>query len=151
MTVVLPFVPVTPTTGRRREGSPYTAAAAPGQCGPGVGHNDPTRTLDIVFDDDRCGGAETPLVEENADLPSRLLGIGLPLTIAFGTMMAAVLFTDLSFWEAAIIRAIVAPTDAAPGTSVTANQGVPERIRQALDVQCAAACLMLLLKRPTNV
>lgn len=73
--------------------------------------------------------------KHDAGLPGRLLGIGLPLTIAFGAVIAAVLFTDLSFWEAAIIAAIIAPTDAALGQAVISNPRVPERIRQALDVE----------------
>lgn len=72
---------------------------------------------------------------KDAELPGRLLGIGLPLTIAFGALIAAVLFTDLSFWEAAIIGAIIAPTDAALGQAVISNPRVPARIRQALDVE----------------
>ena len=72
---------------------------------------------------------------KDADYPARLLGIGLPLTIAIGAVFAAVLFTDLSIWEAAIIGAIIAPTDAALGQAVVSNPRVPERIRQALDVE----------------
>jgi NhaP-type Na+/H+ or K+/H+ antiporter len=72
---------------------------------------------------------------KDAALPGRLLGIGLPLTIALGTVIAALLFTDLSFWEAAIIGAIIAPTDAALGQAVISNPRVPARIRQALDVE----------------
>lgn len=71
----------------------------------------------------------------DASLPGRLLGIGLPLTIALTTVIAAALFTDLSIWEAAIIGAITAPTDAALGQAVVSNPRVPERIRQALDVE----------------
>jgi NhaP-type Na+/H+ or K+/H+ antiporter len=52
-----------------------------------------------------------------------------------GGLLAAVLFTDLSVWEAAIIGAIIAPTDAALGQAVISNPRVPERIRQALDVE----------------
>ncbi len=72
---------------------------------------------------------------KDADYPMRLLGIGLPLTIAFGGVLAAFLFTDLSISEAAIIGAIIAPTDAALGAAVISNQRVPARIRQALDVE----------------
>ena len=72
---------------------------------------------------------------KDADLPGRLLGIGLPLTIGLGTIFAALLFTDLSIWEAAIVGAITAPTDAALGQAVIANPRVPERIRQALDIE----------------
>ncbi len=71
----------------------------------------------------------------DAKLPGRMLGIGLPLTVALGAIVAAVLFTDLGFWEAAIIGAIIAPTDAALGQAVISNPRVPERIRQALDVE----------------
>jgi len=73
--------------------------------------------------------------KKDADLPGRLLGIGLPLTIGLGTVFAALLFTDLSIWEAAIIGAITAPTDAALGQAVISNPRVPERIRQALDIE----------------
>jgi len=72
---------------------------------------------------------------KDAELPGRLLGIGLPLTIALGALIAAVLFTDLSIWEAAIIGAIIAPTDAALGQAVISNPRVPRRIRQALDIE----------------
>lgn len=73
--------------------------------------------------------------KKDADLPGRLLGIGLPLTIGLGTIFAALLLTDLSIWEAAIVGAITAPTDAALGAAVIANPRVPERIRQALDIE----------------
>ncbi|MGB3097860.1 MAG: cation:proton antiporter [Solirubrobacterales bacterium] len=72
---------------------------------------------------------------KDAALPGRLLGIGLPLTIAVGWLLAVLLFTDLGVWEAAIIGAIIAPTDAALGEAVTSNPGVPARIRSALDVE----------------
>jgi NhaP-type Na+/H+ or K+/H+ antiporter len=72
---------------------------------------------------------------KDADYPMRLLGIGLPLTIAFGAVIAAVLFTNLNFWEAAMIGAMIAPTDAALGAAVISNPRVPARIRQALDVE----------------
>jgi len=72
---------------------------------------------------------------KDADYPARLLGIGLPLTIAAGAGFAALFFTDLTVWEAAIIGAIIAPTDAALGQAVISNPRVPERIRQALDIE----------------
>ena len=68
-------------------------------------------------------------------LPLRLLGISLPLTIAFGTLLGAVLFEYLAFWEAAVVAAILAPTDAALGQTVVSNPRVPARIRQALNVE----------------
>ena len=74
-------------------------------------------------------------LRQNEGLPLRLLGIGMPLTIALGTATAALLLTDLSFWEAAIVGTVLAPTDAALGQAVVSNPRVPSRIRQALNVE----------------
>ena len=68
-------------------------------------------------------------------LPSRLLGIGLPLTIALGALAAAVIFGELTFWEAVIVGVILAPTDAALGQAVVTEPRVPGRIRQTLNVE----------------
>ena len=68
-------------------------------------------------------------------LPLRLLGIGLPLTIILGTVLATGIFADLTFWEAAVVAAILAPTDAALGQTVVNSPRVPVRIRQALNVE----------------
>jgi sodium/hydrogen antiporter len=71
----------------------------------------------------------------HADLPGRLLGIGMPLTIVLGMAAGAVLLTELEFWEAAIVAAVLAPTDAALGQAVVSSRAVPARIRQALSVE----------------
>jgi sodium/hydrogen antiporter len=68
-------------------------------------------------------------------LPLRLLGIGMPLTIALGTFGAALLLTDLTFWEAAIVGTVLAPTDAALGQAVVSDRRVPVRVRQSLNVE----------------
>jgi NhaP-type Na+/H+ or K+/H+ antiporter len=74
-------------------------------------------------------------LRENQGLPLRLLGIGMPLTIALGTFVAALLLTDLTFWEAAIVGTVLAPTDAALGQAVVSNPRVPVRVRQSLNVE----------------
>jgi len=74
-------------------------------------------------------------LRQNEGLPLRLLGIGMPLTIALGTVVAALVLTDLSFWEAAIVGTVLAPTDAALGQAVVSNPRVPLRVRQALTVE----------------
>jgi NhaP-type Na+/H+ or K+/H+ antiporter len=74
-------------------------------------------------------------LRSHADLPGRLLGIGMPLTILLGMAAGAVLLTELEFWEAAIVAAVLAPTDAALGQAVVASRAVPARIRQALGVE----------------
>jgi len=61
--------------------------------------------------------------------------IGLPLTIATGTFVAASLFPAFSIWEAALLAALLAPTDAALGQSVVSAKAVPLRIRQAINIE----------------
>lgn len=68
-------------------------------------------------------------------LPVRLLAIGLPLTIALGTLGAVLLFPSMGWWEAGLIAAILAPTDAALGQAVVSNPSVPDRVRRALNVE----------------
>jgi NhaP-type Na+/H+ or K+/H+ antiporter len=74
-------------------------------------------------------------LRQNEALPLRLLGLGMPLTIALGTVVAALLLTDLTIWEAAIVGTVLAPTDAALGQAVVSNPRVPVRMRQALNVE----------------
>jgi sodium/hydrogen antiporter len=71
----------------------------------------------------------------DAALPARLLGIGLPLTIAAGAATAAALFHGDGLWVAAAIGAIVAPTDAALGASVVQDERVPSAVRRLLNVE----------------
>jgi sodium/hydrogen antiporter len=75
------------------------------------------------------------LFRVNVNLPARLLVIGLPLTIAAGAVIAALLFTNLTIWQAAIIGAVLAPTDAGLGQAIVASERVPVRIREALNVE----------------
>ncbi len=71
----------------------------------------------------------------NSNLPARLLGLGMPLTIGLGVLAGALLLEQIEFWEAAIIAAVLAPTDAALGQAVVSSELVPQRIRQALNVE----------------
>ena len=68
-------------------------------------------------------------------LPLRLLGIGLPLTIALGTVAAAATFGALTLGEAVILAVVLAPTDAALGQAVFTEPRVPARVRQGLNVE----------------
>lgn len=75
------------------------------------------------------------LLRREHNLPIRLLVLGLPLTILFGTVVGAVLLDNLTFWEAAVLAVILTPTDAALGQAVVSSPLVPVRIRQALNVE----------------
>ncbi|HQR37114.1 MAG TPA: cation:proton antiporter [Blastocatellia bacterium] len=68
-------------------------------------------------------------------LPTRLLSVGLLLTIALGALAAKLVFPNLTWWEAGILGAIVAPTDAGLGQVIVTSPRVPMRIRQALNVE----------------
>jgi NhaP-type Na+/H+ or K+/H+ antiporter len=74
-------------------------------------------------------------VDHDAVLPVRLLTVGLPLTIAAGTGVALGLLPGENLAFAALIGAILAPTDAALGLAIFNNPLVPVRIRRALNVE----------------
>jgi NhaP-type Na+/H+ or K+/H+ antiporter len=65
----------------------------------------------------------------------RLLGIGLPLTIGLGTLLAFALFHAMSIWLALLVGAALAPTDAALGAGMMVNPAVPARIRRLINVE----------------
>jgi NhaP-type Na+/H+ or K+/H+ antiporter len=68
-------------------------------------------------------------------VPARLLGVGLPLTIALGAAVGAALFGALSVPEALLLAVVLAPTDAALGQAVVTEPRLPSRIRQGLNVE----------------
>jgi NhaP-type Na+/H+ or K+/H+ antiporter len=74
-------------------------------------------------------------VRQDHNLPTRMLLIGLPLVIAAGTFVAVMLFPSFSIWEAALLAALLAPTDAALGQAVVSAKIVPLRIRQAINIE----------------
>src|SRR4051812_5211216 len=57
-------------------------------------------------------GVDLRVLRSNESLPARLLGIGMPLTVLLGAVVGAIIFPQLSFWEAGILAAVLAPTDA---------------------------------------
>jgi sodium/hydrogen antiporter len=104
-------------------------------------------TLTLVLFCDAVRVNRGRLRHESA-LPSRLLGIGLPLTIVAGTLAAVVLFPRLNLWTAAALATMLAPTDAALGLPVVTNPRLPSRIRQGLNVESGlndGVCVPLLL------
>jgi NhaP-type Na+/H+ or K+/H+ antiporter len=104
-------------------------------------------TLTLVLFADASRINLTALRREVA-LPARLLGIGLPLTIAAGTVIAVLLFTQLSWLEALVLAIVLAPTDAALGQAVVTDRRLPVRVRQGLNVESGlndGICVPLLL------
>jgi len=75
------------------------------------------------------------MLRGDANLPVRLLSTGMLLAIALGALVAMGVLTGLSWWEAGILAAILAPTDAGLGQVIVGSHRVPQRIRQALNVE----------------
>jgi sodium/hydrogen antiporter len=75
------------------------------------------------------------VLKDIRNLPTRLLSVGMLLTIMLGAIAALVVFPRLTMWEAGILAAILAPTDAGLGQIIVNSRRVPMRIRQALNVE----------------
>jgi NhaP-type Na+/H+ or K+/H+ antiporter len=91
-------------------------------------------TLALVLFSDASSLDSRKLLRE-ALFPARLLGIGLPLTIVFGSGLALWLFPELLFFEAIVLAVLLAPTDAALGQTVVSDKRLPTRVRQGLNVE----------------
>jgi NhaP-type Na+/H+ or K+/H+ antiporter len=91
-------------------------------------------TLVIVLFTDAMGVNASGWAVE-APLPARLLGAGLPLTMAAGWVVGWALFPAAGVWGAALLAAILAPTDSALGLPVISDERVPLLIRHALNVE----------------
>ena len=87
----------------------------------------------LLFTD--ASRTELGILQSIGSLPVRLLSIGLLLTIALGAVVARLVFPQLSVWEAGILSAILAPTDAGLGQVIVNSPRVPMRIREALNVE----------------
>ena len=88
------------------------------------------------------------LLRREYAVPLRLLGIGLPLTIVAGAVLAIAIFPHLDTAEAVVLAVLLAPTDAALGQAVVTEPRLPSRIRQGLNVESGlndGICVPLLL------
>ena len=87
----------------------------------------------LLFTDASC--TNLSVLRSVGNLPVRLLSIGMLLTILLGAVAARLLFPRLSIWEAGILAAILAPTNAGLGQVIVKSPRVPMRIRQGLNVE----------------
>lgn len=91
-------------------------------------------TLALVLFSD-ASRVDLSALRTEISLPARLLGLGLPLTIAAGFAAALVVLGDLAWPEALLLAVILAPTDAALGQAVVTLPILPSRVRQGLNVE----------------
>jgi sodium/hydrogen antiporter len=75
------------------------------------------------------------LLADIRSLPARLLSTGMLLTILLGGLAALAALPNLTLWEAGILAAILAPTDAGLGQAIVNSIRVPVRVREALNVE----------------
>jgi NhaP-type Na+/H+ or K+/H+ antiporter len=95
-----------------------------------------------------AANANRRTLEHSIGIPARLLMLGLPLTLLLGFLLAMVLFDTLSLPECAILAVMLAATDAALGKAVITHPQVPDRLREALNVESGlndGFCVPLLL------
>lgn len=100
----------------------------------------------ILFVD--AANADLAVLKRQFRIPSRMLLLGLPGVIVLGTLTAAVMFDNLSLFEAAILGTMLAATDAALGKAVITNQSVPTQIREGLNFESGlndGLCVPILL------
>ena len=74
-------------------------------------------------------------LRRDAALPVRMLLVGLPLTVAFGTAVGSWLLPGLGVAGAFVLAAVLAPTDAALGQAVVGDERLPVRVRQTINVE----------------
>jgi NhaP-type Na+/H+ or K+/H+ antiporter len=91
-------------------------------------------TLALVLFSD-ASNADFGTLKKNFKIPSRMLLIGLPLTILLGFGFGVLIFDGMGLLEVAIIATLLAPTDAALGKAVVSNKNVPSNIRESLNVE----------------
>jgi len=87
----------------------------------------------VLFTD--AASADLHVLRKRLEIPQRMLLIGLPLIIALGIAVGALVFDGLSFYELALLATMLAATDAALGKGVVTNEAVPPRIRQGLNAE----------------
>ena len=68
-------------------------------------------------------------------IPLRMLILGMPMTMAFGTVVVFLLSPEAGWAVALLTAAILTPTDAALGQSVVSSMDVPQKLSQAINVE----------------
>ncbi len=92
--------------------------------------------------------ADLGVLRRSFRIPTRMLAIGLPLTIALGFALGVPIFPDLTLLEVALLATMLAPTDAALGKPVVTNPDVPPSVREGLKVEAGlndGICVPVLL------
>jgi sodium/hydrogen antiporter len=87
----------------------------------------------VLFSD--AAGVRPREIGADQRFTTRLLFVGLPLTVVSGMVAALLLFPGLSWPFALLLGAMLAPTDAALGAATVTDRRLPLRIRRLLNVE----------------
>lgn len=74
-------------------------------------------------------------LKQNWQLPGRMLLIGLPLSLIFGTLAVYLISPEGGIAMALLTTALLSPTDAALGQAVVSSPDVPERLSETINVE----------------
>jgi sodium/hydrogen antiporter len=86
----------------------------------------------LLFSD--ASRVNVAVLRRDIRVPARLLGIGLPITVLLGALVAW-LSGDVTWALAGFVGATLAPTDAALSAQVINDDRIPRRVRRALNVE----------------
>jgi NhaP-type Na+/H+ or K+/H+ antiporter len=87
----------------------------------------------ILFN--QASALDLRVVLRRGHISLRLLGFGIPITIALGTLTAVLVLPALPFWEAVCLAIIVAPTEVALVDALLEDRRIPEHVRHALSIE----------------
>ncbi len=87
----------------------------------------------LLFSD--ASSVRASALRQDASVVARLLFIGLPLAIVFGTFFAWALLPTLGLATCALLATILAPTDLSLGLAMFRNPRVPDRVRREINVE----------------
>lgn len=91
-------------------------------------------TLVLVLFTDACQ-VRFKQLRSQWQLPARMLLIGMPLTIALGTLFAYLINPASGIAVCLLTAAVLTPTDAALGQTVVSSPDVPPRLSQTINVE----------------
>jgi sodium/hydrogen antiporter len=87
----------------------------------------------ILFN--QASALDLRVVLHRGHLSLRLLGFGIPITVALGTLTAVLVLPALPFWEAVCLAIIVAPTEVALIDALLEDGRIPQHVRHALSIE----------------
>ena len=91
-------------------------------------------TLALVLFSD-ASSIDPEQLRHDAAWPFRLLAIGLPVSIALGTVVGFVVLPHMTWILAILVAAVLAATDASLSATVISDTRIAERVRRALNVE----------------